>query len=87
MKLWTRVVSCRNAVWEMAPDVDGMVHFSHRTPPVRRYRHQCTTAMHAPAATLPLAVRTSASIGRGKSRFLTCDLSHDYVSINADYRS
>ena len=25
MKLWTRVVSCRNAVWEMAPDVDGMV--------------------------------------------------------------
>ena len=25
MKLWTRVVSCRNAVWEMAPDVDGIV--------------------------------------------------------------
>ena len=25
MKLWTRVVSCRNAAWEMAPDVDGIV--------------------------------------------------------------
>ena len=34
MKLWTRVVSCRNAVWEMAPDVDGMVC----TPFLKSYR-------------------------------------------------
>ena len=26
-------------------------------------------------------------IGRGKARVWTCDLTHDYISINADYRS
>ena len=30
MKLWTRVVSCRNAVWEMASDVDGIVCMAAR---------------------------------------------------------
>ena len=26
-------------------------------------------------------------VGRGKARVWTCDLTHDYISINADYRS
>ena len=26
-------------------------------------------------------------IGKGKARVWTCDLTHDYISINADYRS
>jgi glutamate N-acetyltransferase/amino-acid N-acetyltransferase len=37
------------------------------------------------AATYPITI----DLGQGsaEARFLACDLSHEYVSINADYRS
>jgi glutamate N-acetyltransferase/amino-acid N-acetyltransferase len=34
-----------------------------------------------------IAIRVDLGRGRGAARVFTCDLSHDYVSINADYRS
>ncbi len=34
-----------------------------------------------------LAIRVDVGIGGGHARVYTCDLTHDYVSINADYRS
>ena len=32
-------------------------------------------------------IRIHLHYGRAQARYLTCDLSHEYVSINADYRS
>jgi glutamate N-acetyltransferase/amino-acid N-acetyltransferase len=34
-----------------------------------------------------IAVRVDLARGSARSTVWTCDLSHDYVSINADYRS
>ena len=34
-----------------------------------------------------ISIRIDVGIGKGKSRIYTCDLTHDYISINADYRS
>jgi glutamate N-acetyltransferase/amino-acid N-acetyltransferase len=34
-----------------------------------------------------IAIRVDVGIGGGHARVWTCDLTHDYVSINADYRS
>ena len=34
-----------------------------------------------------IAVTVDLGIGYGKARIWTCDLTHDYISINADYRS
>ena len=33
------------------------------------------------------AIRLDLGLGRGSARYLACDLSHDYVRINADYRT
>ncbi len=34
-----------------------------------------------------ILIRVDLGLGTGKSRVWTCDLTHDYISINADYRS
>jgi glutamate N-acetyltransferase/amino-acid N-acetyltransferase len=34
-----------------------------------------------------IAIRVDIGLGNGNARVWTCDLTHDYVSINADYRS
>jgi glutamate N-acetyltransferase/amino-acid N-acetyltransferase len=34
-----------------------------------------------------LKILVDVGVGDGKSRVWTCDLTHDYISINADYRS
>jgi glutamate N-acetyltransferase/amino-acid N-acetyltransferase len=34
-----------------------------------------------------IEIRVGLGIGRGSSTIWTCDLTHDYISINADYRS
>ena len=34
-----------------------------------------------------LSLRVDVGVGAGQSTVWTCDLTHDYVSINADYRS
>jgi glutamate N-acetyltransferase/amino-acid N-acetyltransferase len=34
-----------------------------------------------------LAITVDLGIGRGKSTVWTCDLTHRYIDINADYRS
>ena len=34
-----------------------------------------------------IAIRVDVGIGKGRARIYTCDLTHDYISINADYRS
>lgn len=32
-------------------------------------------------------IRVDVGIGKGQATIWTCDLTHDYISINADYRS
>jgi glutamate N-acetyltransferase/amino-acid N-acetyltransferase len=44
---------------------------------------RAATVMQAPSYTL----RVSLGAGRASAHYLACDLSHEYVSINADYRS
>jgi glutamate N-acetyltransferase / amino-acid N-acetyltransferase len=34
-----------------------------------------------------IAIRIALGRGRARAQLWTCDLSHQYVSINADYRS
>jgi len=34
-----------------------------------------------------ITIRVDVGVGAGEARVWTCDLTHDYVSINADYRS
>jgi glutamate N-acetyltransferase/amino-acid N-acetyltransferase len=34
-----------------------------------------------------IAIRVDLGLGSGKSTVWTCDLTHGYISINADYRS
>jgi len=34
-----------------------------------------------------IEIRVDVGIAHGKATVWTCDLTHDYVSINADYRS
>jgi glutamate N-acetyltransferase/amino-acid N-acetyltransferase len=44
---------------------------------------RAAAVMRAPAYDLVLDLHQ----GRAEARYLACDLSHEYVSINADYRS
>ena len=37
--------------------------------------------------TLNVDIHVDIGLGRGKARVWTCDLTHGYISINADYRS
>jgi glutamate N-acetyltransferase / amino-acid N-acetyltransferase len=34
-----------------------------------------------------IAIRVDLGLGSGNATVWTCDLTHDYISINADYRS
>jgi glutamate N-acetyltransferase/amino-acid N-acetyltransferase len=34
-----------------------------------------------------IAIKVDLGIGGGSAKVWTCDLTHDYISINADYRS
>jgi glutamate N-acetyltransferase/amino-acid N-acetyltransferase len=34
-----------------------------------------------------ITIRINAGVGKASATVWTCDLTHDYVSINADYRS
>ncbi|MCB1483272.1 MAG: bifunctional ornithine acetyltransferase/N-acetylglutamate synthase, partial [Hyphomicrobiaceae bacterium] len=34
-----------------------------------------------------IVIRADVGVGKSSARVWTCDLTHDYVSINADYRS
>ena len=42
-------------------------------------------ATHAKMSGREYTIRIDLGQGSGATRFLTCDLTHDYVSINADY--
>jgi glutamate N-acetyltransferase/amino-acid N-acetyltransferase len=34
-----------------------------------------------------IVIRADVGVGSGEATVWTCDLTHDYISINADYRS
>ena len=34
-----------------------------------------------------ISIRADVGVGGGRATVWTCDLTHDYISINADYRS
>jgi glutamate N-acetyltransferase/amino-acid N-acetyltransferase len=34
-----------------------------------------------------ISVKVDVGIGRGKATIWTCDLTHGYIDVNADYRS
>jgi glutamate N-acetyltransferase/amino-acid N-acetyltransferase len=43
------------------------------------------TAVHAAMSAREYTIAIDLGIATGQARFITCDLTHDYVSINADY--
>jgi glutamate N-acetyltransferase/amino-acid N-acetyltransferase len=47
--------------------------------------HEATMAQYMKGR--EIAIRVDVGIGRGRATIWTCDLTHDYISINADYRS
>ncbi|MBK9033694.1 MAG: bifunctional glutamate N-acetyltransferase/amino-acid acetyltransferase ArgJ [Myxococcales bacterium] len=62
----------------------GPVEVVRRGAAVRGYDEAAAAAvMQAPSYTLTIDL----GAGRGRAHMLACDLSHEYVSINADYRS
>ncbi len=48
-------------------------------------KHRWPGTCAGPRFTLPSAV--DVGVGRGKATVWTCDLTHGYIDINADYRS
>jgi glutamate N-acetyltransferase/amino-acid N-acetyltransferase len=51
-----------------------------------RYDEAAThAAMQAPEYTIAIDLGGEGGRGQGRARFVTCDLTHQYVSINADY--
>jgi glutamate N-acetyltransferase/amino-acid N-acetyltransferase len=44
-------------------------------------------AMAAYMKNAEITIRVDVGVGAGKATIWTCDLTHDYISINADYRS
>ena len=68
----------RLAIWfgEMRVAVDGERDSDYREETVAAYMTGAE-----------LEVRVDVGVGEGRSKVWTCDLTADYVSINADYRS
>ena len=50
-----------------------------------RSPHFDEAATHAAMSVREYTIALDLGQGEGRSRFITCDLTHDYVSINADY--
>ena len=50
-----------------------------------RHPHYDEAATHAAMSEREYTIAINLGGGEGRSRFLTCDLTHEYVSINADY--
>ena len=46
---------------------------------------EAPVALHMKGAEIAIAV--DVGVGRGRARVWTCDLTHGYIDINADYRS
>jgi glutamate N-acetyltransferase/amino-acid N-acetyltransferase len=51
---------------------------------IANYREEEATAIFRQPS---ISIRLECGIGEGTATVWTCDLSHDYVSINGDYRS
>lgn len=61
--------------------IAGLPVFSHGA----RSPHFDEAATHAAMSVREYTISMDFGKGEGRSRFLTCDLTHEYVSINADY--
>ena len=86
---WGRIVMAVGKAGEKA-DRDrlaiamGGVQITRDGQPVAGY-DEAPVAAHLKGREVQIAV--DIGIGRGRARVWTCDLTHDYIEINADYRS
>jgi len=86
---WGRIVMAVGKAGEKA-DRDrlsiamGGVQITRNGKLLRDY-DEAPVAGHLKGRTIDIAV--DIGIGRGRARVWTCDLTHDYIAINADYRS
>jgi glutamate N-acetyltransferase/amino-acid N-acetyltransferase len=86
---WGRIVMAVGKAGEKA-DRDrlsiamGGVQITRDGQPVPGY-DEAPVAAHLKGRDVDIAV--DIGIGRGRARVWTCDLTHDYIAINADYRS
>ncbi|MEG9861796.1 MAG: bifunctional glutamate N-acetyltransferase/amino-acid acetyltransferase ArgJ [Parvularculales bacterium] len=62
----------------------GGITIARRGQRVSRYK-EAPVARHMKKAEIDIHV--DAGVGKGEATVWTCDLTHDYISINADYRS
>lgn len=67
---------------QLTEETAGLVLFQHGLP-ARYHEAEATAIFHEPA----IIVRLDVGLGQGSATVWTCDLSHEYVSINGDYRS
>ena len=68
----------RLAIWfgDTRVAVDGEVDPDYEEPPVAQYMKNSE-----------IEITVDVGIGAGSATIWTCDLTHGYISINADYRS
>lgn len=62
-------------------NIAGLPVFAHGT----RSPHFDEAATHAAMSQREFTIHLDLGQGQGRSRFFTCDLTHEYVTINADY--
>lgn len=75
----TLTIGSGAALTEKSP---GIVLFQHGLP--AKYSEEAATAIFA---TPEIVVQLDLGQGSGRTTVWTCDLSHEYVSVNGDYRS
>jgi glutamate N-acetyltransferase/amino-acid N-acetyltransferase len=86
---WGRILcAVGNAGVPIRPDriavtLDDVAVAERGVAAARLDEKRASAVMRRPAYTIAIDLGK----GRGAARFLACDLSHEYVSINADYRS
>ena len=67
--------------------IGGLPVFAHGVRDAAYDEAATHAAMQAREYTIAIDLDAKSGRGQGRARFVTCDLTHEYVSINADYSS
>ena len=88
---WGRILAAVGRAGLDGPRHRPGPHLARRGPDRRRRRARAATTPRPPGAAVmaepEILIRVALGRGEVEARVLTCDLSYDYVRINAEYRS